>query len=513
MAGGKLSPRQKMVNLMYLVFISMLAMNMSKEVLSAFGLMNEKLTESNIRATETNTASYEALALKASEQAKQYGEVNTSMQDIRDMANELFVYIGDLKTGMTEEVEDKTAYESMDKPDYLDQYFFAKGKITDKGQEFVAKLDEFRKKAVEILTKTGHEDIAKVVDSRFDTSNVKDKEGVEKNWLNYNYEGFPLVASLTKLTQIQSDVKTTESDALSALLQGELSKAVSMTNYDAMVVFEKNAYYPGEKLSGKIILGKNDPNLTADKVVINGKDWPEDKIKAGQVILDGAAGGVGDKKIEGEFFFKENDSLISIPIKGGYSVIPKPNGAVISADKMNVVYRGLSNPITISMPGVSANKISASAKGLRRVKGDSYMMTPGAGNEVSIRVTGTLPGGDKTTSNKKFRIKDIPPAVGMVRGQFGTVPMPKASLGKIAVAAGLPDFLFDLKLNVSSFKIKVPGQVAVPVSGTRMNARAKQAITKARRGDVVTIFDIKASVSGSSYKLKKVLPVSIDITN
>ncbi len=509
MAGGKLSPRQKMVNLMYLVFISMLAMNMSKEVLSAFGLMNEKLTESNTRATETNTASYSALAQKASEQAKQYGKAKEDTDKLRTMADDLFNYIAELKTQMTAEVEDKKAYESMDKPDFLDQYFFAKGKITDKGQEFVAKIDEFKKKAVEIL---GERDLAKVVAERFKTDNVK-SQGVTKNWLNYNYEGFPLIASLTKLTQIQSDVKTTESDALSALLQGELSKAVSMTNYDAMVVFEKNAYYPGEKLSGKIVLGKNDPNLTADRVVINGKDWPEDKIKAGQVILDGAAGGVGDKKIEGEFFFKENDSLISIPISGGYSVIPKPNGAVISADKMNVVYRGLSNPITISMPGVSANKISASAKGLRRVKGDSYMMTPGAGNEVAIRVTGTLPGGKKTTSSEKFRIKDIPPAVGMVRGQFGTVPMPKASLGKIAVAAGLPDFLFDLKLNVSSFKIKVPGQVAVPVSGTRMNARAKQAITKARRGDVVTIFDIKASVSGSSYKLKKVLPVSIDITN
>lgn len=509
MAGGKLSPRQKMVNLMYLVFIAMLAMNMSKEVLSAFGLMNEKLSESNIRAAETNKASYETLALKASEQAKQYGQAKADTDKLRVMADELFGFIADLKTQMTADVEDATAYESMDKPDFLDQYFFAKGKISEKGKEFVAKIDEFRKKSVEILD---GKDLAKVVEARFKTDNVK-SQGVTKNWLQYNYEGFPLIASLTKLTQIQSDVKTTESDALSSLLQGELSAAVSMTNYDAMVVFEKNAYYPGEKLSGKIVLGKNDPNLTADKVVINGAEWPKDKIKAGQVILDGSAGGVGDKKIEGEFFFKENDSLISIPIKGGYSVIPKPNGAVISADKMNVVYRGLVNPITISMPGVSANKITASAAGLRRVKGDRYSMTPGKGNEANIRVTGILPGGAKVTSNKKFRVKDIPPAVGMIRGQFGSVPMPKTSLGKTTVAAGLPDFLFDLKLKVSSFKIKVPGQVAVPVSGTKMNSRAKQAIAKARRGDVVTIFDIKASVIGSSYKLKKVLPVSVDITN
>ena len=508
MAGGKLSPRQKMVNLMYLVFIAMLAMNMSKEVLSAFGLMNEKLSKSNTRATESNSAAYESLALRASEQEKQYGKANEDMGVIRTMSDDLYNYIEDLKTKMTAEVEDPTAYESMDKSGFLDQYFFAQGNISDAGKEFMAKIDEYQKKSVEVL---GERDLAKVVEKRFSTANVKDKEGVEKNWLNYNYEGFPLIASLTKLTQIQADIKATESESLSALLQGELSKAVSMTNYDAMVVFEKNAYYPGEKLSGKIVLGKNDPNLMAEKVEINGEEWPKDKIKAGQVILDGAAGGVGDKKIEGTFYFKENDSLVEIPIKGGYSVIPKPNEAVISADKMNVFYRGLSNPVTISMPGVPANKISASASGLRRVKGDSYTMTPGSGNETTISVTGTLPGGGKVTSRKKFRIKDIPPAVGAVRGQYGEVPMPKSSLANITVGAMLPDFLFDLKLSVSSFKIKVPGQVAVPVSGTRMNARAKQVIAKARRGDVVTIFDIKASTNGSP--LKKVLPVSINITN
>ena len=180
---------------------------------------------------------------------------------------------------------------------------------------------------------------------------------------------------------------------------------------------------------------------------------------------------------------------------------------------MNVVYRGLSNPLTISVPGVAGNKVTASAPGLRRVNGDKYMMRPGKGSEVTIRVSATIPGGGKINTPKKYRIKDIPPAVGMVRGQYGTVKMPKASVARITVGAGLPDFLFDLKLNVSSFKIKVPGQVTIPVNGTRLTARAKQALGRARRNDVITIYDIKASVSGSNYKIKKVLPVNIEITN
>ena len=510
MAGGKQSPRQRMVNLMYLVFISMLAMNMSKEVLSAFGLMNEKLSESNIRATDKNKASYDLLALKAAEQAKQYGEAKQKTDTLRGMADDFFTYIADLKTQMMSEIEDKKAYESMDKSGFLDQYFFASGKITPKGKEFVDKVSQFREQSLDVL---GESELSSVVEARFNTDDVKNKDGLTLNWLKYNYEGFPLIASLTKLTQIQADIKTTEADALTALLQGELESAVSMTNYDAMVVFDKNAYYPGEKLSGKIILGKNDPNLTAERVIINDVEWPKDKIQAGQVILDGPAGSVGDKELKGEFQFMENDSLVTIPILGGYSVIPKPNEAVVSADKMNVVYRGLSNPLTISVPGVSGNKVSASAPGLRRIKGDKYVMNPGKGSEVTIRVSATLPGGGKISTPKKYRIKDIPPAVGMVRGQYGTVKMPKASVNRISVAAGLPDFLFDLKLNVSSFKIKVPGQVTVPVNGRILTARAKQALAKARRNDVITIYDIKATVSGSNYKIKKVLPVNIEITN
>jgi gliding motility-associated protein GldM len=143
------------------------------------------------------------------------------------MADDLFNYIEELKTKMTSDLEDTKAYESMDKSGFLDQYFFANGKISKKGKEYVAKIKEFKEKALEVL---GERELADVVSERFKTDDVKDKEGVKKSWLSYNYEGFPLIASLTKMTQIQSDVKTTESDALSALLQGELSKAVSMTN-------------------------------------------------------------------------------------------------------------------------------------------------------------------------------------------------------------------------------------------------------------------------------------------
>ena len=142
------------------------------------------------------------------------------------------------------------------------------------------------------------------------------------------------------------------------------------------------------------------------------------------------------------------------------------------------------------------------------------MLSPKGGNEVTINVSGKLPDGTPIRTPKTFRIKDIPPAMGTARGDFGIVKMPKTSVGRITIGAGLQDFVFDLKLRVTKFTVKVPGQLAVTVNGTTFNAAAKQAIAKARRGQQITIFDIEAVIeNNTSYKLKKVMPVIIEISN
>ena len=510
MATGKMSARQKMINLMYLVFIAMLAMNMSKEVLSAFGFMNEKLTENNASTTEKNNDAYTNLATKASEQAAKFRPLKLKADSIKTYSSDFYTYLDDLKSKMTANVEDKTAYESMDKTDFLDEYFFKGDGYTAEGEEFVDKINNFKTDVISVLGSDS--DFAPILESRFNTNDATNKDGKTIKWLDYRYKGFPLIASLANLTQMQADVKNTESDIVSGLLGGQLESEVSMTNYNGVVRLDKNAFYPEDRVTGSVVLGRYDPNLKPSRVLLGGKAY--DNFKDGEVVLDLRAGNVGDKEINGTIFFMENGEEVPVPFKSKYAVISKPNSAVVSADKMNVVYRGIQNPLTISIPGIPANKVRASAPGLRQVKGSSYMLSPGGGNEVTINVSGKLPDGKPINTPKTFRIKDIPAAMGSARGQFGIVRMPKASLGRTAIGAGLPDFVFDLKLRVNSFKVKVPGQVTVIVNGTSFNAQAKKALSKARRGDVVTVFDIKASIVGnSSYTLRKVLPVSIEITN
>ena len=513
MASGKQSPRQKMINLMYLVFIAMLALNMSKEVLTAFGLMNEKLTESNATTAQRNNAFLAGLEEKVGEQPAKYAPLKDKADKIHVLSENFNTYLENLKTEILADIDDKQEYEEMDKSDKLDGLFFQSGVISPKGQEFLDQLNTYKNGVISTIgNEKGFDKIVQDIKSEFSTESVN-VEGANVDWLKYRYEGFPLVASVTQLTQTQADVKTTESEILSAMLSGQLQSEVSLTNYEAIVVPSKTAFFSGENFKGKVVLGRVDNTLKFDNVVVNGKSV--ESSQAGQVVLDFPAGNVGEQEIKGEIQFKEGDSIVKIPISSSYAVIPKPNSAVISADKMNVVYRGVQNPMTISIPGVG--NVNANAPGLRPAGGaGKYVMdvTTLQAREVSINVSGKLPGGETVSDSKTFRVKDIPTPVGTVRGEDGSVKMQRNSLEISEIGAALPDFDFEIGLRVSGFSFKVSGQPTIKVNGGRLDAASKAALRRAGRGETVQIFDIQAQLAtNSGYKLKKVSPVFVELTN
>src|SRR5690554_2866533 len=524
MAGAKLSPRQKMINMMYLIFIAMLALNMSKEVLSAFGLMNERLTESNVAAEARNTAFMENLATKASEQPEQYGAVKVKAEQINQLSKEFDAYIDGVKADMMSTVkpEDIHNYEMQDRSDLLDQKFFSGDKLTPAGEEFLSQIEKYRSGVIGIMgDDPRYANIITDVNRKFATDPVERNDGVTEPWIRYHYEGFPMVASRTKLTQLQSDVKTTENEILSNMLAGQQAAALSFTQYNTLLESSKSAYYAGEQFDGGIVLGRKDPNTKPNRVelTLDGRPLTEDQytIEGGKVKLNISAGSPGDHVIEGDLIFLEDGKETKVPVNLGFSTISKPNSAVIAADKMNVVYRGVDNPMTVSIPGIPDNKVNASAPGLSKVSGSKYVMRPGAGRTVTITASGTLPDGSGVKTPAEFRIKDIPRPTGTIRGEDGgggPVRMQRQGLEIASVGAALVDFDFDLSLRVTGFSFKVAGQPTIKVNGNKLAGAAKAALRRAGRGETVQIFDINANLTGNSgYKLKKISPVFIELTN
>ncbi|NHM04487.1 type IX secretion system motor protein PorM/GldM [Flavobacterium celericrescens] len=508
MAGGKLTPRQKMINLMYLVFIAMLALNMSKEVLTAFGNFNDKFTESNKLTEEANGNLLSALNTKAADEPAKYAEPARKAKEVAKLSKDFVAFIETVKAEVTEGIEPdengKLPFESMDKST-IDEKWFAGDGYSPRGTEIVSKIDKYVSDIKKVLgTDVKYIPFIKEIEKKFSTADITNREGVKVKFLDYKTKGFPAVSTLTFLTAMQNDVKNTEAGAYNLFLGNALKSAASMKNFQAIVVLEKNAYFQGETVKGKVVLGRYDANTVPTS--FNGPG----KIENGQAVISTTAGSIGEQKISGKFGFLEDGKEIPLSFEGTYVVVPRPNQAIISADKMNVVYRGVPNPISISVPGIASNKVNANAPGMSKVGDGKFMLKPGSGSEVKINVSATMPDGKTMSSAQVFRIKGLPAPTGKVGGSEKNSG-PKNNLEVCTVTAVMEDFDFPVNVNVTQFNIKVPGQPTIVVSGNRMDSRAKAAIAKASRGDVVIISEIKASFQGIDQVAKRVSPCTYEI--
>lgn len=521
MAGGKQTPRQKMINLMYLVFIAMMALNMSKEVLTAFGLMNEKFESANTTAGETNKVLFDGLAMKAKDEPARYTEPYQMAQKVQKLSNEFYSFIEELKTEATKGFNNdpetkKLPYEQMDKGQGIDYGWFEGDGLTTRGKVIMERFQKYREdfKAI-VKGDTKYKFLVEHIEEKFSTNDVKNKDGQEIPYLDYHFKGYPAVASLAYLSSLQSDVRVLEHEAYNLFLGNSLKQAASMKNYQAMVITDKSVYYQGEQIKYKVVLGRYDDSTVPTSVVVNGASIPQSRIKAGQVESTSVASGLGEHKFTGKFTFMEEGKPVVVDIlNSNYVVVGRPSSATISADRMNVVYIGLDNPISITVEGITSDKVSATATNgtLKKIGNGKYMLTPSPGKEVVITATGTMPDGKAITSKQVFRIKPIPRPRGTIRGDFDAKG-PASNLANVSIGAKMEDFEFDVNLRVTEFTIVFPGLGSETIKGTTLTPSAQAKAQRLRVGDVVRIMNIKAKLEGapSNVIIKDPTPASFTI--
>jgi len=314
MAGGKLTPRQKMINLMYLVFIAMLALNMSKEVLTAFGLMNEKFEGVNKFSEEYNTSLLGTLEQKAEDDPTRFKGPLDKANQVKAISKELYDYLGNIKNDVSKEFDreenGKLPYEAMDKGGYIDENWFEGDRYSAKGDEIIAKIEKYKKDVTGVFgNDVKYQIIVNKINEKFNLGDVKDKDGVSKKYLSYHFEGFPAIASIAKLTSMQNDVQATEQDIYNALIGNTIAQAASLKNFQAMVILEKNVYFEGETVKGKVVLGKYDANTVPTSFSGPGK------IENGQAVISMTAGGIGEKKHHWYFLFHGRRKTGAIEIR------------------------------------------------------------------------------------------------------------------------------------------------------------------------------------------------------
>src|SRR5690625_820526 len=169
----ELDGRQRMINMMYIIFIAMQALNMSKEVLTAFGDVNNSLTTNIEQNDQQNKLLMAGLAARAEDQPEKYRPLHEKAIEIDKSGNDLVSFIEGLKNDLLEKTprdEDGTLlYETMDSNDEINQKFFANDQLTDEAIELQRRVESFREEAAELAIAGENPKLAEDIRAKFDT--------------------------------------------------------------------------------------------------------------------------------------------------------------------------------------------------------------------------------------------------------------------------------------------------------------------------------------------------------
>lgn len=515
MAKEKLSPRQKMINLMYLVFISMLAMQIDQEIIRSYFDTNASLEESRRLTEDKNDKIFEETLKVKSGKNEAAAQNYQSYQELKSKINDLVSFVegvkGELKkdAGYDFNATVDENFSALNNTEASTRKFFERGnedKPSKVAQDLKSKINDVK----DFINKTfGKSSELKSVVERANSGLVIDKKG-GKDWLAYSFYNQPLVAALSNLEIIQSEVRNLQSDALALMLREEVDADIQFNAYEAFVA-GPTVIVQGQPAEAKVFIGtySNDPNISFSGV---------DRASNGMGVKTLSASGIGDQVFSGTVSYRNSKGeMVALPFKHNYTVIAGTqevklqSGALVSADKMNVLYRGVENPISGSMLGVDNATVTLSASGASVSGGrGKWVVRPGAGNTVNLTLSGKQPNGKTVSQTFQFRVKSIPAPQGQIRNQ-NVVSMPASSVANQMVSCAIPDFDFPVSFQVTGFSFKVPGKAATFVSGNSL--RSVESLTRnLRAGDVCYVFGIQATATGlGGQMLKNISPVVINI--
>ena len=544
MASGKETARQKMINLMYLVFIAMLALNMSKEVLTTFGEIDAKVSASTVNIKAKNTSDLDDLKKDAQNDAANWAEAYEMVDQISSLANTLDTYINNevkFPITMKEDKYDRNGdgntkdlipdYEVMDNAKEYDELFFKGDKFTPTGDSLVMYIDKFREGSIVALDslKEGiqpesvKDEIKALITEKFSTDDVIDGKGIEKAWLTYNFEHFPQIASTTKLTLMQENAQNIVARLIAAI-RGETLTEITKANKQTAFAQGVDVFFTGQKLDGKVVLGKYDDNLFANRVTINGKEYEgPDVMEGGQVNLEkvgiNVGGTPGEKSLKVKFEFdrfeNKRDTTYVVEMDHKYAVVPSL--ANISNPDMYVVYKDLENTLNISMAGVADNKLqiinpktlTKKTDGVYVMKGEKGKKNKSGDNVVDI-VVGVK--GTGVTSRVTFEVLNIPDPIASFNGKPRVTKSSRKRIATSRIQASFadPKLAKALKLDIESFVVKI-GTAQKKVTGSSSFPKSiRDAIVKnARKNSVITIKDIVCT--SKKYPKKNFLPLPISM--
>ncbi|HWY38464.1 MAG TPA: gliding motility protein GldM [Bacteroidia bacterium] len=556
MAGGKETPRQKMIGMMYLVLTALLAMNVSKDILMAFVTVNESLERTNLSFTDNSNkvmAAFEIAKASNPKAAPYYAKA----VEAKKLTQELYEHIEKLKHELINHTAKLPSggdtlhlryVDSKDDNNINTHILIGDDERNPKTGEFTAtelkeKIITVHDKLVKMITdmqknksteflKDDYNALLKKIESLKPDAGGATEDGNPITWEILNFYHTPLAGVITNLSKIQSDVKIVEAEVISQLSGASGKVSVKFDQLCARVVAPSNYIQAGQPYKADVFIAASSKDFKDEnmQVLLGAKyDSVSKKISEDGKAIPLVEGmgklelseGVGSHEFNGVIKFKKPTGEYDYYPFGGSYEVAAPSCA-ISADKMNVFYIGVPNPITVSAAGIAPGNLVVSGSGggisIKPNGAGKYIVTATSetikGSEAKINVSAKTKDGVKPQGSGSFRVKRIPDPVPMIGGKKGTAEIKKIEVGSIgAVLAKLEGFDFEANFVVTSYEFTavIKGNpVALSGTGNQLTQEMKTALSKVTVGGKIFLDNVKAkgpdgtsrSIGGVTLKVK-----------
>ncbi len=512
------SPRQKMINLMYVVLMAMLALNVSTEVLNGFSIVEESLKRTTQNASLENQVIYDDFAVQMKKNPQKVKQWYDKSQKVKQMSDDLYNLADELKLAIVQEADgsDGDVQNIRNKEDLEAANQVMLSPNRGRGKELYNAIINYRTQMLSMVT--GYHQ-KKMIASNLSTDIPSNAQSMGKNWQEYMFESMPAAAAVTLLSKLQSDVRYAEGEVLHTLVSNIDVKDIRVNALDAFVIPNSQTIVRGDKFSARIVMAAVD-TTQKPQIFIGGK---EVNLPGG--LYETVTGRTGDFTLSG-FIQVENGNgeLLKRSFEQKYTVVDP--SATVSADLMNVLYAGYSNPLSVSVPGVPVNKVQATMTGgtLQPTGPGRYIARPTAvGQNVTITITSTNTGRAQQMGQFTFRVRRLPdptPYINMkdesgspIRYKGGGLS--KAQLmGVDGIGAAIDDGILDIAFRVQSFETVFFDNMgnAVPMvsDGASFSARQKDTFRKLQRNKRFYITRVNAiGPDGISRKLNTSMEVIV----
>lgn len=492
MAGGKQTPRQKMIGILYLVLLGLVALNVSDSILEAFKNLTDSLNASteNVKSgVDATYASFEASKLK--DEPERARPIYEKAKKASSYTAELETYVADLKKLFeTEGGGYNEATGDISKRDNLD--ISPRLMINqNRGTELKNKINDTRKKLLALLDEKDHQGI----NFSLEAKDPPNRAGVIRSWEQSNFgDGIPLTAAITALAKIQADTKNAESEVVKRIL-GKMDQAVvNLDQFSAVVVAPTSYLIVGQPYTAQVFLTASDSKSSPD-ITVGGSRL---QIKDGKGTYTVNTGREGIFSWTGTVRVKQTDGSIktyTTPVQK-YQVA-RPS-AVVSPDKMNVFYVGVPNPVSVSAPGIPKESLVVTISGgsISGSNGKYTVNVSSPGTIAKVNVAANIGGRVQNIGSSDFRVKRIPDPKAKFSGKTGGSLSSVIIKSQNSIFAILEQFDFDAKFNVTRFSLVIARPradvVVLQTTGNTFSAQMQAAVAAITPGTRVIFDDIVA---------------------